>query len=106
ADLTLVLAERQDTDGQGQAQGRDGACRVMHGWLEYSTDLFDADTGARMARQFLAMLNGIAADPDLPLSAVPLLAPDEYLAHVPTPAEPPWAPGWCIHEWFEDVAYS
>jgi amino acid adenylation domain-containing protein len=43
----------------------------------YSPDVFDADTIARLERHFHTLLAGIVADPDRPLSALPLLPEDE-----------------------------
>ena len=42
--------------------------------LEYSLDLFDEPQIARLADCFLTLLEGIVADPDAPLSRLPLLA--------------------------------
>ncbi len=57
----------------------------LAGSFEYSTDLFDATTIARMIRQLQTLLEGIALDPGRPLSALPLL-PDEERRQV-------------LHEW-------
>jgi amino acid adenylation domain-containing protein len=46
----------------------------LHGSLEYSTDLFDAETAAQLLRYFTTLLEGIAADPDRRLASLPLLA--------------------------------
>jgi len=43
------------------------------GWLEYSTDLFEATTIARMAAHLQTLLEAIAADPDERISRLPLL---------------------------------
>ena len=45
--------------------------------LVYSTDLFDEPTIARLFGHFETLLTAILADPDLPLSALPLLTPIE-----------------------------
>jgi amino acid adenylation domain-containing protein len=45
--------------------------------LEYSTDLFDASTAARMLRHFATLLSAIAEDPQRRLAALPLLRPAE-----------------------------
>ncbi|HEX6042090.1 non-ribosomal peptide synthetase, partial [Longimicrobium sp.] len=45
--------------------------------IEYATDLFDAATIERMARQLCVLLRAAAANPDAPLSALPLRAADE-----------------------------
>ncbi|HEX6367446.1 MAG TPA: amino acid adenylation domain-containing protein [Longimicrobium sp.] len=61
-DLMLFLAET--------AQG-------LTGGLEYGTDLFDPPTAERMAAHLQVLLAGAAADPDLPVSALPLLGAAE-----------------------------
>jgi predicted secreted protein len=50
---------------------------VLAGLLEYNTDLFDASTAARMAEHLLVLLEGITADPDRPLAALPLITEEE-----------------------------
>uniref|UniRef100_UPI002FDBD7B2 condensation domain-containing protein n=1 Tax=Streptomyces sp. IBSBF 3136 TaxID=2903524 RepID=UPI002FDBD7B2 len=45
--------------------------------LEYSTDVFDADTVRRLAGHFVALLEAIAEQPDRPLSRLPLLDAEE-----------------------------
>ncbi|HEU4451893.1 MAG TPA: amino acid adenylation domain-containing protein, partial [Longimicrobium sp.] len=45
----------------------------LSGLLEYATDLFDASTMGRFARQLAAVLESASAQPDLPLSRVSLL---------------------------------
>ncbi|MEO5726492.1 MAG: amino acid adenylation domain-containing protein, partial [Byssovorax sp.] len=61
-DLTLTLAE----GGGG-----------LSGVLEYSTDLFDAATMARLAEHFEVLLHGIVADPRQRIEALPLLTESE-----------------------------
>jgi amino acid adenylation domain-containing protein len=57
-DLTLDLTDSKDG---------------IAGYFEYSTDLFEPATIARMRGCFLTLLAGIVAAPDRPLSALPLL---------------------------------
>jgi amino acid adenylation domain-containing protein len=57
-DVTLNLAE---TSGH------------LYGYFEYSTDLFEAATIARMAGHFQTLLAGIAVNPEQRLSQLPLL---------------------------------
>ncbi len=61
-DLSLSLSET----GEG-----------LRGTLEYSTDLFEAATAARMAGHLQVLLEGIVSDPPRPVSALPILTPDE-----------------------------
>ncbi|WP_367127291.1 non-ribosomal peptide synthase/polyketide synthase [Saccharothrix sp. HUAS TT1] len=49
----------------------------IHGLVEYSTELFDADTVDRMARHLLVLLAGITADPHRPMVELSLLLGDE-----------------------------
>ncbi|HEX8276906.1 MAG TPA: amino acid adenylation domain-containing protein [Longimicrobiaceae bacterium] len=65
--------------------------------FEYATDLFDAATVERMAEHFRVLIAGIAAAPDRPVSALPLIPEDERRRVVrewnatdrPHPAGPP-----------------
>jgi amino acid adenylation domain-containing protein len=61
-DLTLMMAER---DGH------------LMGSLKYSTDLFDAESIRRMVSAFQVLLEGIVADLEQRLSALPLLEESE-----------------------------
>ncbi|HEV2707389.1 MAG TPA: amino acid adenylation domain-containing protein, partial [Pyrinomonadaceae bacterium] len=61
-DLLLKLAE---------------APRGLNAEFEYSTDLFDEATVARMARHFRTLLENILAHPERPLSMLPLLTAEE-----------------------------
>jgi amino acid adenylation domain-containing protein len=85
-DLTLNLRE---TDSGLQA------C-----W-DYSRDLFEADTITRMAASFETLLLGIVAEPDRPISELPLLAAsagaDPAIEHKPVPL----AAVSGVHELFE-----
>ncbi|MCP4660481.1 MAG: non-ribosomal peptide synthetase, partial [bacterium] len=61
-DLTFILA---DLGG------------ALHGWLEYSTDLFDATTIRRFLDHYRILLAGIVADPDRRIAEYSLLGPAE-----------------------------
>ena len=61
-DLELALGER------------DGA---IAGRFRYDRDLFDEDTVSGLARRFGTLLEGIAAEPDLRVSVLPLLGHEE-----------------------------
>ncbi len=47
------------------------------GWCEYNTDLFDGMTIERMLRHWEVLLDAISADPEKPLSELPMLTDDE-----------------------------
>jgi len=67
-DLTLELFERSSHDV------RDAE---ISGHLEYSTDLFEAGSAARLSGQLLTLLQGLAADPEREVRDLPLLTPGE-----------------------------
>lgn len=52
------------------------------GTVEYSQDLFDAETAGRLADQLITLLDGATADPDRPISRLPLLSPAERAWHL------------------------
>ena len=49
----------------------------LGGWLEYSTDLFEAATIARMAAHLRTLLEAIVANPEERISRLPLLPAGE-----------------------------
>ncbi|RAQ95015.1 hypothetical protein A4R35_05670 [Thermogemmatispora tikiterensis] len=62
-DLTLSLEERPDGD--------------LIGCFEYSRDLFEEQTVARLARHWQTLLSSLVSDPSCPLASLPLLSPEE-----------------------------
>jgi surfactin family lipopeptide synthetase A len=87
-DLSLELADR--------AEG-------LLGRVEYSTDLFEASTIARMVGHWQALLEGIVANPEQRLSELPLLTEAERHQQLVewngTQAEYP--KNTCLHQLFE-----
>ncbi|WP_409240613.1 non-ribosomal peptide synthetase, partial [Streptomyces sp. PA5.6] len=67
-DLAVTLTERRDE--RGAPAGLDGE-------ILYAADLFDHDTALSLADRLGRVLEQVAADPDLRLSEVDLLAPAE-----------------------------
>jgi amino acid adenylation domain-containing protein len=61
-DLTLTLSELGERIG---------------GVLDYDMDLFDATTTERFLASLTVLLEGVVADPEAPVSALPLLRPEE-----------------------------
>ncbi|WP_244238661.1 non-ribosomal peptide synthetase, partial [Corallococcus terminator] len=61
-DLGLLLTETPDG---------------LHGAIEYSTDLFEHDTVARMAGHLRTLMEAAVSGPDLPLASLPWLTPAE-----------------------------
>jgi non-ribosomal peptide synthetase component F len=74
------------------------------GWLEYSTDLFDAATIERMSQHLETLLEGIAAAPEQRLSDLPFLtaAEREQLLTGWNRTQHDFARVKCIHEEFEE----
>ncbi len=54
-----------------------GGDDAIGGYLEYDTELFDATTAHRLVAHFTALLAAVAVEPDLPLSALPILGAGE-----------------------------
>ncbi|HST62418.1 MAG TPA: amino acid adenylation domain-containing protein, partial [Longimicrobium sp.] len=61
-DLGLAMAE---TDG------------VLRGGLQYASDLFDESTVRRMGEHFALLLAGAVADPDAPVSTLPMITAED-----------------------------
>ncbi|MDY7076205.1 MAG: amino acid adenylation domain-containing protein [Chloroflexota bacterium] len=91
-DLTLFMEERADG---------------LKGMLEYNTDLFDAATVERLAGHFQVLLEGIVANPDQSISALPLLTEAErhqLLTEWNDTAAVAYSQDQCLHELFETQA--
>jgi amino acid adenylation domain-containing protein len=90
-DLSLMMAE---LDGQ------------LAGSLQYSTDLFDAATVARMSGHFVTLLESIVAQPEQRVAALPMLPAAEraQLLHGFNETARAYAPDRCLHELFEERA--
>jgi nonribosomal peptide synthetase DhbF len=67
-DLTISL--RENRDGDGAAGG-------LAGYAEYSTDLFERETVEDLVGRWLRLLEAVSADPDLPISRIDILTPEE-----------------------------
>ncbi|MDX5565169.1 amino acid adenylation domain-containing protein [Streptomyces sp. ID05-04B] len=67
-DLDFDMVEVHDVEGTPTG---------MHGGLTASADLFDAESSVRIAQRWVRLLATLAADPDLPVSEVDLLGPEE-----------------------------
>ncbi|MFE1863751.1 non-ribosomal peptide synthetase, partial [Streptomyces anandii] len=76
---------------------RDGR---LHGLVEYSTELFDEATVARLTGHLGVLLAGAVADPDRPVAAMPLLTDEErrQVAEEWNATELPVCDGPLIHE--------
>ena len=93
-DLTLAIFPRGD-----------GGLDAM---FEYSTDLFDDETIARMIGHFEQLLESIVARPDQRISALPILtrAERQQLVVAWNRTERDYATGACVHEIFERHAVA
>ncbi|CAM2064007.1 Amino acid adenylation domain-containing protein [Sulfidibacter corallicola] len=95
AKFDLLLSLKQDDRG-------------LHGFLEYSTELFDGDSVANMQAMLVRVLTHAIADPDSRLGDIPLLARPERLELIRswnrTDRDFPHE-GW-VHELFEAQAHS
>ena len=78
----------------------------LMGVLEYNTDLFEADTIARMAAHWQRLLEGVVADPQLPLSRLPLLTwPEQQQLLVEwNTTRQEYQEECCLHQLFEAQA--
>jgi amino acid adenylation domain-containing protein len=88
-DLTLELDERPEG---------------IIGRFEYSTDLFDSATIARMIGHFQTLLEGIVADPDQSITELPLLTePEQHQLLVEwNNTKTEYSQDKCIHQLFEE----
>ncbi len=79
---------------------------AMTGHLEYATDLFDPQTAAHMVGHLGALLGAATADPNRPISRLPMLSEEERrLVTVDWARNPaPYPADACIHELFEAQA--
>ncbi len=77
-DLSLAATELAGDVAPGlPGHGGDAGPRGLLLELEYAADLFHPTTAARLLSHFAALLAGAAAEPDLPLSLLPLLSAAE-----------------------------
>ena len=86
-DLTLSLSE--------ESSG-------LTGYLEYSTDLFRVATIKRLVGHLNILLEGLTANPQQPVSALPLLTATDRGQFVRwNETEHPYPPELCLHQLFE-----
>lgn len=87
-DLTLSITERENG---------------LEAWFEYSTDLFDASTIARMADHYSTLLEDILSRLDAPLDDLQLLTKAEryHLLLEWNATEAEYPQNQCLHELFE-----
>ncbi|HEX7242123.1 MAG TPA: amino acid adenylation domain-containing protein, partial [Longimicrobiaceae bacterium] len=90
-DLTLTLAEVGDE---------------LHGGVAYAEDLFEESTARRITEHMVTLLESVAADPDLPVSALAIFGDDERRRVLEewNATEAEYPAGLCVHELFEAQA--
>ncbi|HVH67069.1 MAG TPA: amino acid adenylation domain-containing protein [Gemmatimonadales bacterium] len=91
-DLTLLVSETE---------------RGLDGMIEYSTDLFDAETIRRLCGHYTTLLDAIVREPDQRVSRLPLLSEGERHQllvdwNATTVALPLSIAGKCLHELIEE----
>jgi amino acid adenylation domain-containing protein len=84
----------------------DASPQGFQGTFEYSTDLFDEGTIARMASHYGSILRHVVAEPDVAVSGVEMLSPEErqQLLFGFNEAQAAYPPHACLHELFEEQA--
>jgi amino acid adenylation domain-containing protein len=83
-----------------------GEGQQLQGRLIYKTSLFDATTISRMVAQYQTLLSNVYADPDRPISELPLLpsAEQAQLVHGWNQTAREFPRDRCAHQLFEDQA--
>ncbi|MBA3824862.1 MAG: amino acid adenylation domain-containing protein, partial [Ktedonobacterales bacterium] len=81
---------------------------ALEGWLEYSTDLFQAETIVRLVRHWERLLMGIVATPDQTVNRLPLLpsAETRQLLEEWTATQRPYPANTTIQALFEAQAQA
>ena len=78
----------------------------LYAHLEYSTELFSAETIFRMEQHFRTLLQGVVAEPDRHVSQIPLLSPSEQrkMLHDWNRTSRHYQNEKCLHDLFEAQA--
>jgi natural product biosynthesis luciferase-like monooxygenase protein/amino acid adenylation domain-containing protein len=78
----------------------------LTGWLEYATDLFDAERMERLSEHYRTLLEAAVANPDLPMSQLSLLTPGErrLMLEEWNQTEVEYRASKCVHEIVEEQA--
>jgi amino acid adenylation domain-containing protein len=80
--------------------------RGLHGWFDYSLDLFDASTIERMTAHWIALLEAAAGAPQRMITDLEWLSSGEreQLIDGWNNTRAGYAENWCVHELFEAQA--
>ncbi|HVS00501.1 MAG TPA: amino acid adenylation domain-containing protein, partial [Thermoanaerobaculia bacterium] len=92
-DLVLELSEGP--------QGEETDTPAILGSLEYAADLFERTTAERLAGHLRVLLEAAAADPELPVAALPILTEAEARQIAEQSAARTVFPTACLHHLFE-----
>ena len=76
---------------------------VLYAHLEYSTELFSAESIFRMEQHFRALLQAVVTDPNRHVSQIPLLPPSEQqkILYAWNRTSTPYPNEKCLHDLFE-----
>jgi amino acid adenylation domain-containing protein len=76
----------------------------LKGWIDYSTDLFDRVTIERLSERFQTLLQAVVADPETPISSLPLLsaAEENQLLVRLNETAAAFRHALCLHQIFEE----
>ncbi|NEP12735.1 MAG: amino acid adenylation domain-containing protein, partial [Symploca sp. SIO2C1] len=102
--LTLSPLEFEDTTAKFDLTlSMQETARGLQGTWEYNVDLFESETIHRMAAHFQILLEGIAANPQMPVSQLPLLTLTErqQLLEEWNDTATAYPQDQCIHHLFE-----
>lgn len=79
---------------------------AFHGELKYDDALFERHTIVRLAGHLQMLVRGVLADPDLPVSRVPLLSADDrtHIVEEWNETSTAYRRDACLHELFEEQA--
>ena len=78
--------------------------QTLKGSVIFNADLFDAETISRLLDHFNVLLEGIVADPEQPVSELPLLTDAErrQILEVWNDTKSEYPIDRCVHQWFEE----
>lgn len=78
----------------------------LEGFIDYSTDLFEEISIARLARHFTTLLEGVASDPTQPIARLPLVSEEErqIIRHEWNATAADYPHDACLHQLFEQQA--
>nr|WP_201280317.1 non-ribosomal peptide synthetase [Hassalia byssoidea] len=88
-DLELFITESEDS---------------LHGVFSYNIDLLRRETVERLARHFCQLLENLVTQPDIPVSRLPILLPEELTQLISAKPRETFPVQFCLHEIFSQQA--